>query len=230
MQISPGEIHIWSTQLVLNNAQEQFGIALLSQDEQTRAARFLLPAIRQRFIIARSQLRQILSLYLGMQANEITFNYNEHSKPAINYPYQSNLQFNLSHSDEQLLIAITSEFAIGVDIEKIQPAFNAGVVNRFFSLQEQQALAETTDSATLFYQIWSRKEAVIKALGQGLFAPPANFSVTDEYQVITFNNTDWSVASLPIHPEYAAALASNQTLTNISYWQLTAQGPLKIPG
>lgn len=226
MQIAPGEIHIWSTTLVLNQAQEQFGLALLSPDEQARAARLVRPTISQRFIIARSFLRQILSLYVGKPASEISFSYNEYNKPGINYPLRTNVQFNLSHSDDRLIIALTVDYAIGVDIEKIKETFNPAIVKRFFSEQEQQALETAADPATFFYQIWSRKEAVLKALGKGLFAPPANFSVADEQQVITLEKADWSVLSLPIHEHYAAALASDQVITNISYWQLAEKGPV----
>jgi len=226
MQIATGEIHIWSTTLVLNHAREQFGLALLSPDEQARAARFVRPATSQRFIIARSFLRQILSLYVNKPASEISFSYNEHNKPAINYPHTTRVQFNLSHSDDRLIIALTMDFAIGVDIEKIKDSFNPAIVKRFFSIEEQQALETSAEPAIFFYQTWSRKEAVLKALGKGLFAPPAEFSAPKEQQIITLENADWSVLSLSIDDHYAAALASNQSITKISYWQLAAQGPI----
>lgn len=226
MELAPGEIHIWLTKLALNSAQEQFALALLSEDERTRAARLVRPLISQRFIIARSRLRQILGLYLDISPHEITFSYNEHNKPALDYP-RVNLQFNLSHSDEQLLIAVTLDHAIGIDIEKIKKTFNPGIVSRFFSVREQTALTQANDPASFFYQIWSRKEAIIKALGKGLFTPPADFSVVDPGDVITFDNTDWFVTSLPILENYAAALASNQRVNELSYWQFTDQGPMK---
>jgi len=226
MQTASGEIHIWSIALALNHAQEQFGLALLSPDEQARAMRLVRPSTSQQFIIARSMLRQILSFYVNKPANEIMFSYNEHNKPGISYPLHTPVQFNLSHSDDRLLIAVTNDVAIGVDIEKIKNTYNPAVAARFFSPQEQEALASSTEPTVLFYQIWSRKEALIKALGKGLFSPPANFSVPGEQQIITLENSDWSVLSLTIDQHYAAALASAQSIIKISYWQLGKQGPV----
>lgn len=171
--------HIW--QIVLGDfiAEEKTLFNLLSKDEAARAVRFKLPLHRQRYIITRGLLRKLLSLYVSISPNEIAFTYGEKGKPYLKNN-SLNLQFNLSHSDEQAIYAFALDQEIGIDIQKINADFNIAIAKRFFSVSEiKELLALPIDEQTSgFYQIWTRKEAVIKTIGSGIFSVPTDFSVS----------------------------------------------------
>lgn len=223
MQIIPNELHIWSANLSITPEQEIKKIALLSSDECERAYRFHFQKDRQRFIAARSILREILSFYLEVLPKEIVFGYAKAAKPFLLAPNHIPLQFNLSHSSELALYAITLNQAIGVDIEKVQPDYNQGTAKRYFSLKEYNALMQlpSEERITGFYRIWSRKEALLKATGKGLTLPLSSFSVAahDITELISLNQKEtWTLLPLSIHDDYQSAVATNQPVKKISYW------------
>jgi 4'-phosphopantetheinyl transferase len=224
MQIKPNEIHIWTADLAITQAQENENLRLLSLEERERADRYHFPIHRTRFIAARSMLRLIISRYLNITPDKIIFTYAEHEKPSLNSPNSLKLQFNLSHSENYAVYAITTEYAIGVDIEKIQDHFNLAVAKRFFTQQENADLLNfsSQEQTSAFYRIWARKEAVIKAIGKGLAIPLSSFSVsaTDTHEIISFDhNQSWSLMPLFIHANYQSAVATNQVIKKISYWK-----------
>lgn len=230
MQIKPDEIHIWSTDLTLSDAQVDENFALLSPDEGNRANRFRFPIHRQRFIAARSMLRKIISLYTAVNPQEIIFGYDANKKPFLQFPDMTSLQFNLSHSDNLAVYALTLDHAIGIDVEKIMPDYNQDVAERFLSPQENAALLDLPPEKRVlgFYKIWSRKEAVIKAVGKGLAIPLSSFSVSvnDDFEVVMIDNTEkWSLLSIFLQPAYQSAIATNQSIKKISYWNLIDQLP-----
>lgn len=222
MQIEPNEIHIWSANLAITPEQQNKKITLLSKDEQERAKRFHFAIHGKRFIAARSMLREILSLYLTIAPQDIAFTYGENEKPCLLTPTPMALQFNLSHSENLAIYAITMHYDIGIDIEKIQDSYNADVAERFFSPQENRELQNlpSEDRCTGFYRLWSRKEAIVKATGKGLAALSAfSVSASDLYETIVLNqNESWSLLPLSIHNEYQSAVATNQPVKKIWYW------------
>jgi 4'-phosphopantetheinyl transferase len=223
MQITPHEIHIWTADLTLTQTEESKKFELLSADERERANRFHFPIHKQRFIAARSQLREILHLYLAIPPQDIIFSYDEHHKPHLQHSDSIPLQFNLSHSEHIAVFAFTLHHAIGIDIEKIQDDFNFAVAQRYFSKEENTALMQlpSQEKNAAFYRIWARKEAIIKAVGKGLAIPLSTFSVSlsQHKEVITFDHQDWSLIPLSIHPEYESAVATNQTVKKICSWK-----------
>jgi 4'-phosphopantetheinyl transferase len=230
MQIKPNEIHIWASDLAITETEENKKFSLLSLDERKRANQFHFPIHRQRFIAARSMLRIILSHYLNVASHDIVFAYDEDEKPYLQYPNDTHLQFNLSHSDCMAVYAFTIDHSIGIDIEKIQDDYHSGVAQRFFSEQENQELLNLPSSERIagFYRIWARKEAIVKAIGKGLSIPLTTFSVSAAYnsEIITLENQgSWSLIPLLIHPAYQAAVATNQTVTAISFWKYFDQSP-----
>lgn len=222
MRINPNEIHIWSAILTLSPEQEHEKLALLSVDERERAYRFHFAIHRQRYIASRSQLRQILSLYLDTPPQDLVFAYTAHQKPYLQLPSHSRLQFNLSHSENMGVYAFTLDYAIGVDIEKIQDTYQAGLATRFFNAEENRRLQQipALERIAEFYRIWSRKEALIKAVGKGLSIPLSSFSVVDNASpdVIMLEDKQWSLAALSITPGYQSAVATDQSIKTISYW------------
>ncbi len=145
---------------------------LLSADEQIRADRFRFERHRNAFSIARGVLRVVLSQYLGTSPQELPFTYSAQGKPFLAKPYcESEIQFNLSHSHDMAVYALTLGRAIGVDLEHIRPIPDLDqLVKRFFSTQEAQAFEQTDPELKplAFFRGWTQKEAYLKAIGTGL--------------------------------------------------------------
>jgi len=222
--IAPHNAHLWLAKLSDFTIAEQSLLALLSPDEAERALRFHFPLHRQRFIIVRGLLRKTINLYTGIEPEKITLSFGRHGKPYLqNNPL--NLQFNVSHSDNLAVFALTIQQEIGVDIEKMEPYFNKAVAKRFFSPQEYtQLMALSTDERIKgFYQIWTKREAIIKALGEGLFTSSADFSVslrqTKESIMVIHLKHEYSyhVESFLVPNDYQAAFSTLEPIENIVY-------------
>lgn len=225
MQIEPHEVHIFSADLDLEDYAD---FALLSAEESERALRFHSPLHRQRFIAAHSLLRKILSLYTNTPAHEIIFAHAEKKKPFLQSPGTS-LQFNLAHSEQMAVYALTMKHAIGVDIEKIKQSWPENVAGRFFNPKEYEDLLVLSEEkrSEHFYRVWARKEAIVKAIGKGLSHPLADFqvSINDDFETVMIDNESWSLLPLALHPGFQAAAATNQQVKRITYWKFSNQAP-----
>jgi 4'-phosphopantetheinyl transferase len=188
----------------------------LSPDECERAARFHFEQDRLRFCAARVVLRRLLAKYLDLPARQITFQYSEKGKPGLSN--HRGVAFNVSHSGDFALLGFTRRSAIGVDIEKIREDFDtAAIARRFFSEKEQKALLGLPEGQQHagFFRCWTRKEAFIKALGEGLSHPLSQFDVSveicDEVPLTTRPDAKeserWCLQSIDAIPGYAAAIA-----------------------
>jgi 4'-phosphopantetheinyl transferase len=187
---------------------------LLSPDEHRRAARFRFDRDHRRFVVARGHLRLLLGRYLACEPSEIVFRYGAHGKPEL-----PGLQFNLSHAGEVALYAFAQTRTVGIDVEVVRALDDADrLVDRFFSAHEVSAYralsAETRRRA--FTACWTRKEAFIKALGEGLTHPLDAFDVTvhpDEpptlLDVRGGDPARWDMRALPVGDEYAATLVAD---------------------
>jgi 4'-phosphopantetheinyl transferase len=222
ISIHKDTVHLWRVDLNMI-AEDQ--IKLLSADEAERAHRFKFDIHRQRYIAARASLRRILSFYTDTPPEDIHFDYGKRGKPFLK---GSSLQFNVSHSDHMAVFALTMDHEIGVDIEKIEPEFKDSVASRFFSQQEYKELQQLSDSEKVpaFYRIWSKKEALIKALGEGLFAPLDAFSVSvndgiESVKLIHENITmDYHLQTFFAYEGYQAAFATTRVIKSIEDWCL----------
>lgn len=220
-------VHLWRAFLPTFIDKEQDLLSLLSEDEVNRAKRFKFPLHQQRFIIARGLLRKILSLYTNIPAKDIRFIYGERGKPYIS---DNRLQFNVSHSHDMAVYALTGPAEIGIDIEKIEPEFKNSVAKRFFSEQEYQQLMDLPENkrTKAFYRIWARKEAIIKLIGQGLYVPLNNFSISSANQAesVSFvyqeKEYHYYFQSFQANPAYEAAFATESRAEKIIYWQWSA--------
>src|SRR3990167_6193416 len=211
MQLSSHEVHVWIIDLSITAAQKKQKYVILSNDEQKRADRFYAPLHQKRFIAAHAALRQILGQYMQTAPNDIVFDYTKHQKPFLSIN-PSHLAFNLAHSESLAVCAITLNHAIGIDIEKIKTKFPQAVAKRYFSQKENNHLRQQKnkkDKIRAFFDLWSRKEALVKAVGKGLTLPLSSFSVSldNKLEVILLEQQSWYVMPLDIHSDYKASLA-----------------------
>ena len=156
--------------------------ALLSDDERQRADRFVFERDRRRFIVARAELRKLLAARLGVQPESVEFRYGVRGKPALaDRCAESGLRFNLSHAVDVAACAFSWVPEIGIDIESIRVIPDAEeIAARFFSRRENEAYRglDPDDRPQGFFNCWTRKEAFVKALGDGLSYPLDRFDVT----------------------------------------------------
>lgn len=216
--LSSNDLHVWRIALHRERDVIARSRAMLNDEEKARADRLIVKEPRQNFTIARAALRSILSRYLNTPADKLEFIYGPQGKPVL---ATHELFFNLTHSRDIALLAITRHAEVGIDIEHMDPArATEDIAARFFSPAEQSAFAayHGDERIRAFFRCWSRKEAVIKALGEGLLCPLNSFDVSlDEHdaRLLAFRRHDidastWRIMSVFPHPAYMAAVATSQ--------------------
>ena len=204
--------------------------AWLSLEETARAARFLRRADRDRFIRSHQALRYVLGLHLGRHPRDSAFRTGAHGKPELDDPAAGHLPFNLSHSANHALIGIGAA-AIGVDVEAERPITDALAIARaHFHPGEVADLTRLSGSARLraFFACWTRKEAVVKALGLGLSLPLDRFRVTlppAEPAILTWEQASgsevgWSMHHLDLGPDAVGAVAIARAGTPCARYRL----------
>lgn len=178
--LQAGDVHVWSIDLRVDAATVARLTAGLSPSERAWAGRFMVERDRRRFVMARSALRVLLGGYLGVPPGELAFVYGAHGKPALDGAHAA-LGFNVSHSGEVAVVAAGWDRAVGVDVEAWRSLPDlAALAARVFAPAERavlDALAEI-DRPAAFFRCWTRKEAFIKATGQGLAQPLGGFVVS----------------------------------------------------
>jgi len=193
--------------------------ALLSDAERQRASRFLFDRDRDRFIVGRARLRQLLAARLGTRPESVELVYGAHGKPALARRFaDADLHFNVSHCDDVTLYAFSCGREIGVDVEAVRVIREADdIAGRFFSRRENQAYRalEPRDRPLGFFQCWTRKEAFIKALGDGLSYPLDRFDVSLtpgepaeilRVEAMSGDCCGWRMESLSPAPGFVAAV------------------------
>ena len=212
-----GDIHLWYVDLAVTASTVARLAACLSGDERERACRFKFDRDARRFMVARSALRRVLGGYLGLAPHGVAFTYGAHGKPALD-GNRAALSFNLSHSGDVAVVAVGWDRAVGVDVEQYRPLPDlAALAARSFAPRERavlDALPEAERPAA-FFRCWTRKEAFIKATGQGLAQPLDAFVVSlgpDEPARFLDIDGDpgalarWTLYDVQPPPGYAGAL------------------------
>lgn len=175
-------VHVWSVDLE-QRPEDVAGLGRsLSRDETARARAFRSPAHQRRFVVARGALRSLLSERLDTPPSAIRFTYGDHGRPELpDLQNPADIRFNVSHSHELALIAVTAGARVGVDVEHVRPLRDLdALISRFFSAEEARSLAPLApqDRLAAFYACWTRKEAYLKATGSGLTVPLDRFTVS----------------------------------------------------
>jgi 4'-phosphopantetheinyl transferase len=213
------EVQLWRANLDAIGGDESRWQAVLSSDEQARASRFHFLRDRQRFVASRALLRIILAGYLATDPGKIGFSYSNREKPSLGPQHAGcNIRFNLSHSGGNALFAFTRQREIGVDVEQVRRDSDLEAISRrFFSEHERRQLASLSPEERIegFFRCWTRKEAYIKALGDGLALPLSQFDVSLaalKTGALLATRPDaaeaslWHLREVPGGPGYIAAL------------------------
>jgi 4'-phosphopantetheinyl transferase len=176
------EMHVWMVGVDPQDSDDIRSAKLLSAVEMQRARRYRSDLDRACFIQRRAALRVILAGYLDVAPQDVVFAANEFGKPSVIAPRASvSLSFNTSHSGTVALIAVAPSGHIGIDVERLRPAIeDETIAARFFATNEAASLAalDPRDRVEGFFNAWTRKEAVVKALGGGLSIPLDSFEVS----------------------------------------------------
>ena len=214
-------VHVWFVELAANAAADEACSRSLSADERERAARFRGARLTRAFVLSRGVLRALLGRYLAIEPDRVRFAYGARGKPRVAFP-PTPLEFNVAHSGRFAAYAFAAGCELGVDIEQLRPTRDQeAIVRRYFSAEECKEWmdldAARRDEA--FFRCWTRKEAYLKALGDGLALPLDSFRVSLRPEVpaalihVAGDPTaasKWSLWSLAPEEGYAGALAAPQ--------------------
>lgn len=227
------EVHVWSFSLD-RPAQELRELREdLSVDEIARAKRFHHSRDADRSISCRGLLRRLLGRYLAVAPEEVAFTYGIQGKPFLSAPLAgSNLQFNVTHSGPRALVAVTRDTPLGVDLERVAPIEDLeAMARRFFADGEYRTLVALppAERTAAFYRAWTRKEAVVKAMGDGLTHSLSGFRVSlgpgEPSRIVEVDGSAdtarrWTLEHLAPAPEMVGALAIPATRRPIRCWSL----------
>jgi 4'-phosphopantetheinyl transferase len=217
IQLGPRAVQVWAIWLTASDAALAFYRSTLSPDERERAERFSFENLRRSYVLSRGGLRILLGRYLDRPPNEIELLYGPKGKPALRE--ETRIRFNTSHSGQMALHAFTCDCELGVDVEELRELDDPeAIATRFFSSGEISELLSLRpdDRGLAFLRCWTRKEAYIKSIGDGLAIPLNHFQVTflpgvpARFVQVTSNMgtaNDWTLKDLELAKGYVGALA-----------------------
>jgi 4'-phosphopantetheinyl transferase len=235
--LGAGEVHVWSLPLDINQSASASVAEFLSPDERTRADRFQFEVHRNRFVVGRGLLRVILARYCDVPPERLRFNYGANGKPELT-PGQGArraagaLHFNLAHSEGVGVLAVTQSGPVGVDVEQVRTLLEfKELVGRFFSLREAAEFSTLPweHQPAAFFSLWTRKEALLKAMGEGIARSlnqvEVSFLPGEPARVLSlpagrWAGCEWSLVELAISPSYAGALALPVRNVKLSQFQI----------
>ena len=241
LTLAEKDIHVWRADLDLPLIGFQKLYQTLSVDERVRAKRFHFEKDRKRFIARHGILRTILGCYLNVEPSRLQFSYGKNGKPALADTFgKEAILFNMSDSEDLAIYGFTRDHEIGVDIEHIRdiPEMDQ-IAERFFSARENgvfRSLPENTKKEA-FFNCWTRKEAFMKAIGEGLFYPLNRFEVSfspDEPSRLLSMGGDpelasqWLMLSLQPVAGFTAALAIKGHGWRLHFWQWPDQATTNL--
>lgn len=232
-------IDIWYLRVEAPDAELNRFREFLSDDEKARAQRFRFEHLQRKFTICRGVLRLLLGRYLNVPPQAIAFQYTSTGKPKLAVDF--GIHFNVSHSGEVALFAFARDCELGVDVEQVRPLPEMlSIAERFFSAEEVTELVGTPDDERqrAFFRCWTRKEAYIKATGEGLSAPLDQFAVSfRDGEAARFLNlqgntkaaSEWILYDIPLADDYVGALAYRAQARQVNFVMFSdCQNPSKL--
>ncbi len=231
LHLGPDEVHVWHVLLREWSRRIERFTRTLSDEERRRAERFRFERDRSRFVLARGILRTLLAEYSQCPPEALVFRYGAHGKPYVEtYPFH----FNLSHSGDIAVYAISQRCRVGTDVELIRPVRELeSIARRVFTPREMAALHATPpeNRTALFFRVWTRKESVLKGVGSGLGAAVQTIDVLDDWvqlrseqdatSTLSPEVERWRVHDLPVIAPYRGALATDTVVAGLVYREWT---------
>jgi 4'-phosphopantetheinyl transferase len=230
LTLPENQLHIWRARLACDGGLLRRFEKILSEEERKRAEKFLVTDAKVCFVAARGILRETLGKYTGVDPAEIVLGYGPYGKPFVSAPDTSRaVRFNLSHSHGYAAFVFARGREAGIDIEQIrQEAAGEDIARRFFSQQEVEQLCAMPEEIRTegFFSCWTRKEAYIKALGQGLQIPLHGFSVSITevcpQELMGREGSRWSLYQFEPAPGFAGAVAAQGKGWQREFWEWQA--------
>ena len=233
MSFRPGEVVVWKASLATWPRAEPFARQILTPSEWEQANRFRIDEARLRYVIGRVLLRETLSRLVDAEPAELALEFTGHGKPQLKENRQ-NIQFNLSHSGEVVMLGVAREMEIGVDVEQIRPLSRRDqIAQGILSPEEWSLYSELSEHQRqqAFFTIWTRKEAIVKAVGRGLLFPLTELEVSfqqGEARLLRFgeavgDDVPWHLSEITCPAGYLAALATKSPIESLEVhdWQPT---------
>lgn len=227
--LGEAEVHLWRLPIDRPAWPLDVLCSYLAPDELARARQFAFDRDREQFVVSRGYLRAILAQYVGCDPRQIQFGAGVHGKPYLAGSHADcRLTFNLSHTRGLGLCAVARGREVGVDVEQIRPEVDIlGISRTTFSAFERECLEALPPEERLpaFYACWTRKEAYIKARGDGLSYPLDAFDVSlaPGEPAMMLRSAEgqaerqrWMFTSIDAGPDYAAALVVERPITALS--------------
>ena len=213
------DVHIWVssfrfTKLTISRLKE-----ILSGDELQKAASFHFSKNAEEYIYGRGLLRLLLGRYLNVPPADLSFSHNENDKPSICSTNHSNLKFNVSHSKDVIVIVITQNYEVGIDVEYENPDLDIDEIRRtLFPVRENEiinALAGN-EKRLHFYKQWTRYEAYLKGLGVGFGSDNTQLLARIDSPLTQAGLQPWLIASIFLRDGYSSAIAVTNTNARIT--------------
>ena len=229
--LQTGTVHVWRIGLdQADDSLERFR-RTLEPHELERAGRFHFEKHRRHFIVARGFLRTVVGRYLKTQPETLRFEYGAYGKPTL--ASEHGLRFNLSHSNEVALLAVTLDAELGVDVEHIRADFaTEDIARRFFSRAEVEMFnaLPKEEQVAAFFRCWTRKEAYIKAIGKGLSQALDEFDVTLAPGIAPVllrakedDASRWLLRDISVGEGYAGALVVERPVAEVRFFRQDLQ-------
>jgi 4'-phosphopantetheinyl transferase len=223
-----GDVHIWRMRLDQSMSQLLRLEQILSTDERKRADQFHFERHRRRFLVGRWFLRSVLGRYVNSEPSQLRFFYSDRGKPFLKAPHNHSVGFNLSHSHEMALCAVTLNQAVGIDVEYIRPIPEGEqLAQRLFTSQEYKIIRSVSPERRqrMFFNLWTVKESYLKATGEGLAGlDTVEIRLSPDLRKITLEidgerqPSQWSVYPFTPEYEYTAALVAEGRECNLRYF------------
>jgi 4'-phosphopantetheinyl transferase len=229
-RLAAGEVHIWQVRLDIADGRWQPLMALLADDERAKAESFHFARHRRRHAVSRAALRTLLGQYLDRPPRKIEITYNAYGKPRL-ADDSHRIKFNLSHTQEIMLAAFVLDSEVGIDIEFVTRNVDGMAIGqRWFSAREYHMLQAIPEHERIdaFFRVWSRKEAYIKARGEGISHPLHRFSVAMdkhaprliEHQDDARETSRWRFIDIDVAEGYRAAVAVETVPRQVHLYRL----------